>query len=125
MSLRGGWGWVTKKQESFFATKCQFHQHFTSSFFCTKVFGAAFLCLQVGFVIFWQKKIGAKAACKMLVKLTQGLFKFFRIAFWSVIRTSANGLKTLLHTFTTKIICHFFDFLSSLFINVEEKEGEI
>ena len=48
----------------------QFHQHFTSSFFCTKVFCAVFLCLRYGFVIFLQKEIGAKADRKMLVKLT-------------------------------------------------------
>jgi hypothetical protein len=35
-----------------------------------KVICAAFLCLQFGFVIFWQKDFGAKAAHKMLVKLT-------------------------------------------------------
>ena len=40
--------------------------------FCTKVFCAAFMCLQFGFVIFWQKDFGAKAAHKMLVKLTPG-----------------------------------------------------
>jgi hypothetical protein len=28
------------------------------------------MCLQLGFVIFWQKDFGAKAAHKMLVKLT-------------------------------------------------------
>ena len=28
------------------------------------------MCLQLGFVIFWQKEIGTKAARKMLVKLT-------------------------------------------------------
>jgi hypothetical protein len=33
--------------------------------FCTKVFFAAFLCLQFGFVIFWQKDFGAKAAHKI------------------------------------------------------------
>ena len=27
-------------------TRCQFHQHFTSVFFCTKVFCAYFFCLQ-------------------------------------------------------------------------------
>jgi len=32
----------------------------------------AFLYLQFGFVIFRQKEIGAKAARKMLVKLTKG-----------------------------------------------------
>jgi hypothetical protein len=31
---------------------------------------APFMCLQIGFVIFWQKDFGAKAAHKMLVKLT-------------------------------------------------------
>ncbi len=35
-----------------------------------KVFCAAFMCLQFGFVIFWQKDFGAKAVNKMLVKLT-------------------------------------------------------
>jgi hypothetical protein len=36
----------------------------------TKVFCAALMCLQFGFVIFWRKDYGAKAALKMLVKLT-------------------------------------------------------
>jgi hypothetical protein len=35
-----------------------------------KVFCATFMCLQFGFVIFWQKDFGAKAAHKMSVKLT-------------------------------------------------------
>jgi hypothetical protein len=30
------------------------------------------MCLQFGFVIFWQKVFGTKAAHKMLVKLTPG-----------------------------------------------------
>jgi hypothetical protein len=30
------------------------------------------MCSQFGFVIFWQKDFGAKAAHKMLVKLTPG-----------------------------------------------------
>jgi hypothetical protein len=38
----------------------------------TKVLCIAFKCLQFGFVIFWQKDFGAKAAHKMLVKLTPG-----------------------------------------------------
>ena len=45
---------------------------FYEQLFCTKVLNTAFLCLQLGFVIFWPKKISAKAARKMLVKLTQG-----------------------------------------------------
>jgi hypothetical protein len=40
--------------------------------FRTKVFCAAFMCSQFGFVIVWQKDFGAKAAHKMLVKLTPG-----------------------------------------------------
>jgi hypothetical protein len=41
--------------------------------FHTKVLCALFMCLQFGFVIFWPKDIGAKAAHKMLVKLTPGV----------------------------------------------------
>jgi hypothetical protein len=40
--------------------------------FHTKVFCTAFMCLQFGFVIFWQKDFGAKAAHKMLVILPPG-----------------------------------------------------
>ena len=43
---------------------------FYEQLFCTKVFFAAFLYLQFGFVIFWQKEIGAKDVHKILVKLT-------------------------------------------------------
>jgi len=37
-----------------------------------KVFWAAFVCLQFGFLNFWQKDFSAKAAHKMLVKLAPG-----------------------------------------------------
>jgi hypothetical protein len=47
---------------------------FYEQLFRMKVFCAAFMCLQFGFVIFWQKDFGAKAAHKMLVKLTPGVF---------------------------------------------------
>ncbi len=40
--------------------------------FSNKSFCAAFMFLQFRFVIFWQKDFGAKAAHKMLVKLTPG-----------------------------------------------------
>jgi hypothetical protein len=46
---------------------------FYEQLFCPKVFCAAFICLQFGFVIFWQKEFCAKAAYKMLVKLTPGV----------------------------------------------------
>jgi hypothetical protein len=45
---------------------------FYEQLFCTKVFCAAFMCIQFGFVIFWQKDFGAKAAHKMLLKLIRG-----------------------------------------------------
>jgi hypothetical protein len=34
---------------------------------------AAFLCLELGIVIFWQKNIGAKAAHNMLMKLNTNI----------------------------------------------------
>jgi hypothetical protein len=37
------------------------------------------MCLQFWFVIFWQKGFGAKAANKMLVKLTPGERKWQKI----------------------------------------------
>jgi len=53
------------------------------------VFCAALVCFQFWFVTFWQKEIGKKADCKMLVKLlTSGVnfinvfARFFRTKFW-------------------------------------------
>jgi hypothetical protein len=46
---------------------------FYEQLFCTKDFCAAFTCLQFGFVIFWRKDFDAKAANKILVKLTPGV----------------------------------------------------
>jgi len=43
---------------------------FYEQFFCTKVFCMAFLYLQCGFLLFWQKNIDTKAACKIMVNLT-------------------------------------------------------
>ncbi len=48
---------------------------FYMKLFCMKVFCVAFMCLQFGFVYFWRKDFGAKAAHKMLVKLAPGLQK--------------------------------------------------
>jgi hypothetical protein len=39
---------------------------FYEELFHTKVFCAAFMCLQFGFVIFWRKDFGEKAAHKKL-----------------------------------------------------------
>jgi hypothetical protein len=46
---------------------------FYEQLFCMNVFCVAFISLQFGFVIFRQKDFGAKAAPKMLVKLTPGV----------------------------------------------------
>jgi len=58
----------------------KFRQHkvsisptFYDQLFSYKCIFQAILYLQFGFVIFSQKNTGAKAACKMLVKLTKGL----------------------------------------------------
>jgi hypothetical protein len=45
---------------------------FYEQLFHTKVPCAAFMCLQFGFVILWQKAFGTKVAHKTLVKLTPG-----------------------------------------------------
>jgi len=46
---------------------------FYEQLFHTKVFCAAFMCLQFGFVNFWQKDFSTKAAHKMLVKFMPGV----------------------------------------------------
>jgi hypothetical protein len=46
---------------------------FYEQLFHTKVFCAAIMCLQFGFVILWQEAFGTKAALKTLVKLTPGI----------------------------------------------------
>ncbi len=64
---------------------------FYKQIFCTKVFAAAFLYLQFGFVIFWQKNIGTKDASKMLVKLTTDVnftnilqaYFLYKAVYWS------------------------------------------
>jgi hypothetical protein len=43
--------------------------------FRMKIFCTAFMCLQFGFVIFWQKDFGAKVGHKMSVKLQPGMHK--------------------------------------------------
>ncbi len=47
---------------------------FYEQLFRMKVFCEAFMCLQFGFVIFWLKDFGAKAAHEILVKLTPSVF---------------------------------------------------
>jgi len=49
------------------------YQHFMCAFFVQKCFAQLFSNYSFGFAIFWRKNIGAKAACKMLMKLTTEL----------------------------------------------------
>jgi len=46
------------------ASRCQFHQHFTRNFFIQKVFCAAFLQLQFGFVIIGERILAKKRLVK-------------------------------------------------------------
>ena len=57
-----------------FGGKVSISPTFYERLFCTKVFRAAFLYLHCRFKLFRCKEIGAKAARKMLVKLTQGRY---------------------------------------------------
>ncbi len=56
-----------------------------------KVYCAAFMCLQFGFVIFWQKDFGTKAAHKMLVK-----FGMLSVIMLSVIMQSVIMLRVIM-----------------------------
>jgi hypothetical protein len=49
---------------------------FYEQLFLMKFFEAC-MCLQFGFVTFWQKDFGTKAALKMLVKFTPGGLRLF------------------------------------------------
>jgi len=44
------------------------------------IFGQVFIYSLFGFEIFWRQNIGAKAAHKMLMKLTSGLFVGIRVS---------------------------------------------
>jgi hypothetical protein len=48
----------------------QFHQHSTISFYVRKLPVQFFLCLRFRFVLYWCKPTGAKAVCRMLMKLS-------------------------------------------------------
>jgi hypothetical protein len=62
----GGRNWYVKATV---ITRCQFHQHFTCAFFVQKCL-RSFSLVTVWLCNFWSKEIGAKAAHKMLMKLT-------------------------------------------------------
>ena len=54
---------------------------FYKQLFHNKVLCSPFMCLQFGFVIFWQKDFGAKSAHKMLVKLTPDWAKSYHLGY--------------------------------------------
>ncbi len=63
--------WNSKTRFPFCAkTRCQFHQHFTRGFFCTKILPKAFLNLHLRFELLLAQEYWCKCAHKMLVKLT-------------------------------------------------------
>ena len=74
MLLNSGIGFHSVKDLNHLDQHCttltQIHQHFTSSFFVRKYFMQLLCAYSLGLKFFWQKEIGAKAAHKMLVKLT-------------------------------------------------------
>ena len=92
---------------------------FYKQLFCTKAFCAAFLYLQFVFVIFWQKEIGAKAACKVLVKLTSFCTHTFS-CFLILFRTSASTLdfllKSVYHSLETGFKPNFLNGFFYLFL---------
>ena len=61
-----------ERKVKYLSQKVSISPTFYEQLFGTKVFRAAFLYLQLRFVDFWRKEISAKAAYKMLVKLTIG-----------------------------------------------------
>ncbi len=69
-----------KKSLVFLVIQLSISPTFYKQLYLTNVFCKVFLQLQFGFVVFWQKKSGAKAACKMLMKLTKGV-NFINILF--------------------------------------------
>ncbi len=71
---------------------------FYEQLFRMKVFCAAFMCLQFGFVIFWGKDFGAKAAHKMLVKLTPEIIQS-SISFNLLLPVTTVSLKVTDKTF--------------------------
>jgi hypothetical protein len=83
-----------------FANLVQISPIFYEQLFRMKVFCAALMCLHFGFVIFWRKDFGTKAAHKVLVKLTPGenifsslplcqnkLARLLLVSFVSILRT--------------------------------------
>jgi hypothetical protein len=64
------------------------------------------MCLQFGFVIFWSKDFGAKAAHKMLVKLTlgwEGLTATDTITYYD------TELITAIKSFIAQVLCQKVD----------------
>jgi hypothetical protein len=68
---------------------------FYEQLFLTKVFLLTFYCLQFGFVIFWRKDLGTKAAHKKLVKLTPDIFENKIAHFFKKVAQKVSKLKKI------------------------------
>jgi len=98
-----------KINERSFAVDCFSRIDFTNILcapFCTKVFCKALLLLQFGLVFFWKKNTSAKAAYKMLVKLTTGV----------------NFINILLVNFLYKSVLPSFSLITIWLVNYLAKE---
>jgi hypothetical protein len=63
---------------------------FYKQLFHNKVLCASLMCLQFGFVIFWQKDFGTKAAHKTLVKATRVLCCFYLVKNYKIAYNSTT-----------------------------------
>jgi len=87
-----------------FAVQVSISWTFYAQLFRMKVFCTAFFQLQFGFVIFGRKNIGAKAACKRLMKLTTVSPTYFHLVCWIL-----SNLSTI-----SKMLCAKKNFSSRL-----------
>ncbi len=101
----------------FFPSWGQCHQHFTRGFSIQKF---RFLYLHFKLVLFWNKNIGAKAALKMLVKLTPRvnfISKFIHSFYSYNFLCSSTSISPSIsrHKFH-QLLCQFCDILHFCFI---------
>ncbi len=77
---------------------------FYNQLFSTKLFCAAYMCLHLWFVTFLMKKIGTKAARKMLVKFACGSSKSLNVksSSWSSQTTTTKKKKSSTQSWTVK-----------------------
>jgi hypothetical protein len=64
--------WYVGEINTMLSLSPQYHQHSTCSFYVRKLHAQLFCAYILGFVLYWRKTVGAKAAGRMLVKLNPG-----------------------------------------------------